>query len=167
MSSKKTQVENKFVSVFDVYKKVKRSGGFRRKVKNRKNALVREVKKNTNVINQCPLQQQFQQDVEEDCSVFTSNTWLDVDISDDEFTDNQPFEQISNVSVPDMQIAFKSGLSKWAIESNIPHYQLRTLISMCNETLPFRLPFRRFYFVNVIIKALKNHYRTVIFKMLL
>lgn len=134
MFSKQT---NQFVSVYDVFKKTKRSGNFRRKVKARASRLISGVKKNIDVIVQCP-QQQLQQNVEEDCYMLPSSDWRDIDISDDECTNIQPVEQNSNAY--DMQWAFKSGLSKWAIECNIPHNQLRSLISMCNETLPFQLP---------------------------
>lgn len=139
MLSKKTGDKQPIVSVYDVYKKIKRSGNFRRKLKNRTNQIVCGINVGKSVIVQCQ-QQSFQQNVEDDDSLITSNTWLDIDISDDESANNQPLEQISKVPVTDMQMAFKSGLSKWAIQHNVPHTHLRSLISMCNETLQFQLP---------------------------
>lgn len=134
--------KNKFYAVFDAYKKVKRTGNFRRKLKKRVNELtaVRPLDK-ISIENQQSASDFSFPNVDDDICLQTNNNWVDSDSDDD--CCNSTIEEISNDPTADatvMQKQFRSALSTWAIQYHINQQQLRGLLQICNGILPFQLP---------------------------
>lgn len=135
-----------FVSVLDLFEKVKRSGGYRRKLKKSQSELLNvRLKRDVNVL----FEQQQQQsnsllsNFDDDPQIESNGNWMDGESSDGEEFSNTELQKTPNLPTMDfldMQAAFRNVLSKWAIQCNINQHQLRELIAACNETLPFELP---------------------------
>lgn len=136
-------------SLYDVFKKVKRQGNFRRKVKSRVKQILIQGSQNS-ILNQGSNQSVVQSVVENglpdemDINQFESeeielNNLLcnDSDTESDQFNiiENDEHDDFSN-----MQQVFREKLTKWAINVNANHHQVRELLALCNETLPFKLP---------------------------
>lgn len=54
-------------------------------------------------------------------------------------SDNESFLEL-DLEEEDMACKFKSGWRLWAVQENVTQKQLRALLQVCNNTLPFRLP---------------------------
>lgn len=129
-----------FVSVFDAFRKIKRSGNYRRQIKKRVNELVcitepsKEESTNTTAA-QIQQQQPLCSSNLVDDSPIESNHWIDID--DDSRADES---QNPTLDINQMGTEFRKCLSKWAVEHHVNQSQLRGLLLMCNNILPFQLP---------------------------
>lgn len=121
-------------SLFDAYKKVKRSSTFRRKLKSRVNGILCV----DNTSNRSPTHQSNLHFDEDENPNIALREWIDSD-SDTEECDNID-HQNNSLDLSEMQMNFVQGLSKWAIQNHVSKHQVRELLSMCNQTLPFELP---------------------------
>lgn len=154
MSQKKS---TPFLSVFDAFKKIKRNGNYRRQLKKRVNELVSitEPSKKPSSVDEivcitepsnkastdttaAQIQQQQQPLCSSnlvDDSPIESNHWIDID--DDSRADES---QNPTLDINQMGTEFRKCISKWAVEHHINQSQLRGLLLLCNNILPFQLP---------------------------
>lgn len=136
------------VTMFDLYKKVKRSGNFRRKIKKRTQELLCGCVGDTQQI--LSVDDTIKVEGFDDGSHLpkTSNddenptepltNWIDCN-SDPEECDDSETKNIYIDSF-ELQSALIQGLSKWAINYQASRHQVRGLLTMLNETLPCDLP---------------------------
>lgn len=140
-------------TLYNAFKKVKRQGNYRRTIKSRVDKILNKNNKPQSIVsvhsdigkrtpnNMDIVTPQFQSEAEFQSEDEIELNHIMFNDSDDESEIN--FEtNIENTENDylDIQQVFRARLSKWAISVNANHHQVRELLAVCNETLPFKLP---------------------------
>lgn len=139
-------------NLLEHFKSLKRTGNYRRKIKKRSNEIMNLVQ------NTCQVQQQsvlilksrvpnkesnsfvaesssetyYSLHVDEEIEDTSSNKWLIESDNEDEET--------SLANVIEVEDNFRTQLTEWALTNQPTQQQLRELLKVCNNTLPFQLP---------------------------
>lgn len=139
-------------NLYDLFKKVKRQGNYRRKVKELAEIVVgkNSVSETMNItcesaVNESAEDIEMKTNLDDVCENVLEENWLDFEIEDqteipslsnavDSTSHNSHFD------LTKMQQEFHQKLSEWAHACNPTHHQIRELLMVCNETLPFNLP---------------------------
>lgn len=134
-------------TLYDAFKKVKRQGNFRRKINSRVEQILNKgipnpsqnqsVAFNSVIDNHMPKMDTVTTD-EFDSEDIELNTLMCNDSDTESDEQSSIIEEIDHYS--NVQQVFRERLSKWAIKVNANHHQVRELLALCNETLPFKLP---------------------------
>lgn len=124
--------------MLDAFKKVKRSGNFRRTIKKRTKELLclgDTQKKVEDICDHLPTTIN-----DDEHAVEPPINWVNCD-SDEEECDNVE-SKITYTDLYDKKATFLEGLSNWAIRCQVNRHQVRDLLIFCNEAqvLPFDLP---------------------------
>lgn len=134
MSQSKPQ--KPILSKLDAFKRVKRSGNYRRQIKKCANELlsIENTQTSTNLLCSVDLPS-FDTDADADINPNEpSENWLD-SYSDSEECGNDELKDFSRI-----QTSFIEGLTQWAIQCQPSRHQVCELLTMCNQTLSFRVP---------------------------
>lgn len=152
--------ENKQQSMFDLFKIKKRQGAFRYAVQKTTKKMLcpkirqQSVKVKTNIIpvdhdytctftektandlNNCGLNVDFAMNGVVDADSVTRN-WLQYE--DDDISQNNE-NDYGSIDWTETRRKFRKELSQWSVLNQINRNQLKELLKLCNNTLPFRLP---------------------------
>lgn len=136
-------------NLYNMFKKVKRQGNFRRKIKNQLHNILNHSSVNRGIVasdsvidNHMPEKMNIEAPALE-CEEIELNNLMcddsDIECEQSDFDGCLRDGDYGN-DYSDIQLIFREKLSKWAINVGANHYQVRELLAVCNETLPFKLP---------------------------
>lgn len=137
----------KFKSSFSDFKKLKRSGNYKRNIKNQVKKIIginenpKKLFESTTIIEpKITYESSINPEIERYMETNElSHNWIIDD--DEEFTENlSPNIDNSELDWNSVGIKFREKLSTWAVESHTTREQLKNLLDICNSTLPFQLP---------------------------
>lgn len=141
-------------SLFDIFKKVKRQGNYRRKIKkiieaHKQSDKVKPIESEKNIEEMSSVLQAIDLFSSESVGIDAQNefnlddvaveNWMDFDQDENESNFNgDPAENQTDYS--EIREKFYQKLSEWAHSCHPTQHQIRQLLKVCNETLPFEIP---------------------------